>query len=510
MQQIIWLSIGTVVVLLLGTVLGYFARQTVAKRDYKALETTVQKKIDYAKEKSREMIAEAKEKSTEMIENARKEAETKTEDLFKKEKFIFKRESVLEERILDHEKKEKIFNQRVKRLREIKEEVEVMKAKAEEELVKISGLTKEEAKEELYKALEQEYEGDVLERIGKLEREGESRFVARAKEILASVIQKYSSSQVQEITTTNVTLPDDDIKGRIIGKEGRNIKTLEKLTGVEVVVDDTPGTVIISCFDPIRRHIAKTALEKLIFDGRIQPARIEEMVEKAEEEISDQIKKKGEEAVYETGVMGLDPKIVNLLGRLHFRSSYGQNVLTHSLEVAFLSEALAAEIGVNVSLAKKAGLLHDIGKSLDHQVEGSHVDIGIRILQKFGVEEDVIKAMRSHHEEYPYESIEAVIVQTADAISGGRPGARKDSLENYLKRLTELEDISNSFNGVEKSYAIQAGREIRVFVKPENVSDLEAKKMAREIADRIQSELKYPGEIKVTLIREKRVVEYAK
>jgi ribonuclease Y len=510
MEQIILLSTGAVVALLFGSVLGYFARQTIAKRDHKALETTVQKKMDYAKEKSREIIIEAKEKSTQMIDSARKEAEEKTEEIFKKEKFIFKRESVLEERISEYEKKEKIFNQRVKRLKEIKEEIEAMRGKAEEELVKIAGLSKEEAKEELYKALEHEYEGDVLERIGKLEREGEARYVERAKEILASVIQKYSSSQVQEITTTNVTLPDDDIKGRIIGKEGRNIKTLEKLTGVEVVVDDTPGTVIISCFDPIRRHIAKTALEKLIFDGRIQPARIEEMVEKAEQEISDQIKKKGEGAVYEAGVIDLDPKVVNLLGRLHFRSSYGQNVLNHSMEVSFLAEGLASEIGANVSICKKAGLLHDIGKSLDHQIEGSHVDIGIRILQKFGVEEEVIKAMKAHHEEYPYESIEAVIVQTADAISGGRPGARKDSLENYLKRLTELEDISNSFNGVEKSYAIQAGREIRVFVKPEDVSDLDAKKMAREIANRIQSELKYPGEIKVTLIREKRVVEYAK
>ncbi len=496
--------------MVIGAGLGYFARQSIAKRDHRALETKVQKRIDHAKKRSKEIIIEAKEKYSQMIETGRKETEEKNEELFKREKFLLKRENTLDQKVSDYEKKEKVFNQKVKRLREIKEEVDEMRGKAEEELVKISGLTQEESKEELYKALEREYETDVLERISKLEKEGEERYLNRAKEILSSVIQKYSSSQVQDLTTTNVSLPDDEIKGRIIGKEGRNIKTLEKLTGVEVVVDDTPGTVIISSFDPIRRQIAKTALEKLIFDGRIQPARIEEMVERAEEEISEQIKKAGEGAVYETGIIDLDPKVVNLLGRLHFRSSYGQNVLSHSLEVSFLAEGIAAEIGANTSVCKKAGLLHDIGKSLDHQVEGSHVDIGTRILQKFDVEENVITAMKAHHEEYPYESVEAVIVQTADAISGGRPGARKDTLENYLKRLGELEGVANSFTGVEKSYAIQAGREIRIFVRPEEVSDLEAKKMAREVANRIQDELKYPGEIKVTLIREKRMVEYAK
>jgi ribonucrease Y len=509
MEQVILLITGAIC-LIAGAGLGYFARQSIAKRDHMALETKVQKQLDFAKRKSRDIITEAKEKYTQMIETARKETEEKSEELFKREKFLLKRENTLDEKFSDYEKREKIFNQKIKRLKEIKEEIEEMKERAEEELVKASGMSREEAKEELYKAMEKEYEMDILERINKLEKEGEERYLVRAKEILSNVIQKYSSSQVQDLTTTNVSLPDDDIKGRIIGKEGRNIKTLEKLTGVEVVVDDTPGTVIISSFDPIRRHIAKTALEKLIYDGRIQPARIEEMVERAEEEISDQIKKAGESAVYETGIIDLDPKIVSLLGRLHFRSSYGQNVLSHSLEVSFIAEALAAEIGADVSLCKKAGLLHDIGKSLDHQVEGSHVDIGMRILQKFNVEEKIIDAMKAHHEEYPYESIEAVIVQTADAISGGRPGARKDTLENYLKRLGELEDIANSFKGVDKSYAIQAGREIRIFVKPEEIGDLEAKKMAREVANRIQSELKYPGEIKVTLIRERRVVEYAK
>ncbi len=496
--------------LFLGIALGYFARQSIAKRDHKALETKVQKRIDHAKKRSKEIVVEAKEKYAELIETARKETEEKSEELFKREKFLLKRENSLDEKMSDYDKKEKTFNQKVKRLKEIKEEVDKMQEKAEKDLMKIAGMSKEEAQSELYQVLEKEYEGDILERIMKLEKEGSDRYLNRAKEILSSVIQKYASSQVQDLTTSNVSLPDDEIKGRIIGKEGRNIKTLEKLTGVEVIVDDTPETVIISSFDPVRRQIAKIALEKLIFDGRIQPARIEEMVEMAEEEVSDQIKKAGEAAVYEAGIIDLDPKVVNLLGRLHFRSSYGQNVLNHSLEVSFLAGALANEVGANVSVCKKAGLLHDIGKALDHQVEGSHVDIGTRILQKFDTEEDVITAMKSHHEEYPYETIESVLIQTADAISGGRPGARKDTLENYLKRLSELEEVANSFEGIDKSYAIQAGREIRVFVKPEAVNDLEAKKMVREIANKIQEELKYPGEIKVTLIRETRVVDYAK
>jgi ribonucrease Y len=509
MEYLILLVTGTFF-LVVGSVLGYLARQSIARRDHRALETKVQKRIDHAKKRSKEIITEAKEKYAQMIETARRETEEKNEELFKREKFLLKRENTLDQKIADYEKKEKSFNHKIKRLREIKEEVDAMRTRAEEEISRISGMTREDAKEELYSVIEKENEEDILERLNKLEKDGNERYLNRAKEILASVIQKYSSTQVQDLTTTNVSLPDDEIKGRIIGKEGRNIKTLEKLTGVEVVVDDTPGTVIISSFDPIRRQIAKTALEKLIFDGRIQPARIEEMVEKAEEDVSDSIKKAGEGAVYETGIIGLPPKVVSLLGRLHYRSSYGQNVLSHSLEVSFLAEAIAAEIGADTSICKKAGLLHDIGKALDHQVEGSHVDIGIRILEKFEVEEAVITAMKAHHEEYPYESVEAVIVQTADAISGGRPGARKDTLENYLKRLGELEGVANSFSGVERTYAIQAGREIRVFVKPEEVSDLQAKKMARELANRIQEELKYPGEIKVTLIRESRVVDYAK
>jgi ribonuclease Y len=362
----------------------------------------------------------------------------------------------------------------------------------------------------LLKQTEKEQEEILLKQIQKLEQDGKEELEKRARNILVLAMQRYAASQAAEITTSSVELPSDDLKGRIIGKEGRNIKTLEKLTGVEVIVDDTPGAIVISAFDPIRRQIAKIALEKLMADGRIQPARIEDAVDKAKEEITEKIHQAGEAAVYDTGVAGLDPKLIKILGRLSFRTSYGQNVLLHSVEVAHLSAAIASEIGADAVLAKKAGLLHDIGKAITHEVQGSHVEIGKMILQKFNVSEDVIRAMQAHHEEYPYESIESVIIQVADQISGARPGARKDTLEAYLKRLEELEKVANSFEGIEKSYAIQAGREIRIFVQPDKLDDLEARKVARQIADKIQQELDYPGEIKVTVIRETRSIEYAR
>ncbi len=499
-----------VVALMGGAVLGYHARQKVAKRDYEAIETKVKNRMDAAREKSREIIVQAKEKAEKFLDQARKEAEEKGEKLRKKERFLLKRENNIDEKIADFEERERHFEKRIKKLQKVKERVEELREEAEVELKKIANMTEKEAKEEMMEKVEKEMEVDIFQRIRKLEIQGRERYEEKAKEILATVMQKYSASQAQDLTTTNVSLPDDDIKGRIIGKEGRNIKTLEKLTGVEVIVDDTPETVLISSFDPVRRQIAKIALEKLIFDGRIQPARIEEMVEKAEQEISDKIKKAGEQAVYDVGIVELDSKVVNLLGRLYYRSSYGQNVLLHSREVSYLAEGLAAEIGADTFVCKKAGLLHDIGKALDHKVEGSHVDIGIRVLEKFGVSQKVIDAMKSHHEDYEYQSIEAVIVQTADSISGARPGARKDTLENYLKRLKELEKVASGFSGIKKTYAVQAGREVRVFVKPDEISDLEAKKLSRDIANKIEEELNYPGEIKVNVIREKRVIEYAK
>lgn len=344
----------------------------------------------------------------------------------------------------------------------------------------------------------------------KLEINGNETLERKAKDILATSIQRLATSVSSEMLTTSVPIPTDEVKGKIIGKEGRNIKAFERATGVEIIVDDTPGAITISSFDPVRRQVARVALENLIADGRIQPAKIEEMVEKAKNDINKIIKDKGEEAAFECGVLNLDPRIISVLGRLHFRTSYGQNVLQHSVEMAHIAGMIAEELGANVAVAKAGALLHDIGKALDHEVAGSHVEIGRRILQKFGASEEIVKAMQAHHEEYPYETIESIIVQTADAISGGRPGARRDTVENYLKRLGELEAIANGFKGVEKSYALQAGREIRIFVFPQQVSEIEAKDMAREIALKIERDLKYPGEIKVNIIRESRFVEFAR
>ena len=509
MNQLIPFIVG-IISLSVGTIFGYYVRQSIAKRNHQTIEAKIQKRIARAKKEEEEIILRAKEEASKILEEARNKEEVRRAELIKTERLLLKRESNLDQRISNYEEKEKEFLQKVEKVKKIKDTLEELKKEALEKLEKISGLTKEKAKAELLKNIEQEYQKDVLGRIRKLEADGTERLSRRAKEIVATAIQKCALSQAQEITTATVMLPSDKIKGRIIGKEGRNIRTLEKLTGVEILVDEVPEIVTISGFNPIRRQIAKMALEKLIQDGRIQPARIEKTVEEVEKEVASEIKQAGEEAVYDTGVLDLDPKLVQLLGRLRFRTSYGQNVLLHSIEVAHLSSALASEIGANAKVAKKAGLLHDIGKAVDHQVEGSHVDIGIKILEKFGVEKEVIDAMKSHHGDYPAESIEAVLVQVADQISGARPGARKDTLQNYLRRLEDLEKIALSFKGVEKAYAVQAGREIRVFVRPEEVDDLTAHKLAKEIADKIQEELRYPGEIKVNVIREMRVIEYAK
>jgi ribonuclease Y len=509
MNQITLLFVGCVS-LALGAVLGYYARQSIAKKKRGTIEAKLQKKISQAKETAEEIISQAREKAGKILSEAQKETEERRRELFRTERLLYKREHALDEKISAFEKKEKEFAKKLQSLKEMKEKIVELQAKAQKRLEEISGLSKKEAKEELLKNIEKEYERELLERIHKLKEEGEEKYKNLAKEILAGAIQRYALSQAQEITTTTLPLLSEEIKGRIIGKEGRNIKTFEKLTGVEVVVDDTPETVIISGFNPVRRHIAKIALERLIQDGRIQPARIEEQVKRAKEEVESQIKEFGERAVYETGIVDLPPKLVSLLGRLYFRTSYGQNVLLHSIEVAHLAASLAEELGADSTVAKKAGLLHDIGKAVDHQVQGSHVDIGIKILEKFDQPKEVIDAMKAHHEDYEPQSIEAILVKVADQISGARPGARKDTFENYLQRLKELEDIALSFPGVEKAYAIQAGREIRVFVRPEEVGDLEAFKLARDIAGKIQEDLDYPGEIKVNVIRETRVVEYAR
>ncbi len=496
--------------LIAGSVLGYFARQSIAKKQANTIEAKLHKRILQVKKEAEELTRKAQERARRILEKAKKETEQRSKALFENEQLLLKRENALSDKASKLEETEKALSSKIAGVKRIKKEAEDLREKATQKLEKVAEMSKKEAKDALLKNLEDEYKKDLLDKMKRLEAEGLENYEKKAREIIAQAIQKYGLSQTQEITTTNVNLPSDEIKGRVIGKEGRNIKTLEKLTGVEIIIDDTPEAVTISGFDPVRRHIAKEALERLVRDGRIQPARIEETVENVKNEIASEIKKAGEKAIYDTGIINLDPKIIQLLGRLKFRTSYGQNVLLHSIEVSHLAGAIAEEIGADAKVARKAGLLHDIGKAVDHQIEGSHVNIGIKILEKFGLEQEVIDAMKSHHEEYPYETLESIIIQTADQISGARPGARKDSLENYLRRLSELENIAANFPGVEKAYAIQAGREIRVFVKPEEIDDYKAKKVAKEIARQVQEELKYPGEIKVVVIRENRAIEYAR
>lgn len=493
-----------------GLVIGYFLHVLIALQRKSSAELKIKQLLLEAKDKAQTALEEANKKAEVIIEEAKKEEKSALLQVRKMEERILQKEESLEKRRVDNEKESQEIEKKVEFLKKKKEEIEAMEEKKREELEKITSLSEDQAKDELFKALEKKYEKDILERIQKIEATGKEEFERRSKDILVSVIQRLASSTASEVTTTTISIPSDDIKGKIIGKEGRNIRALEQAAGVEIIVDDTPGSVVVSSFDPVRRHIAKIALENLILDGRIQPARIEEMVERAKIETEKIMKQKGDTAAYETGVIDIDPRLLTLLGRLYFRTSYGQNVLQHSIEVAHIAGMLASELGADAQTAKKAALLHDIGKAMDHEIQGTHVDIGKRILQKFKTSEKVIQAMQSHHEEYPFETLEAVIVQAADAISGARPGARRDTLENYLKRLEDLENIANSFEGVEKTYAIQAGREIRVFVTPDKISDLEAKKMARDIADRIEDELRYPGEIKVHVIRENRIVEYAR
>ena len=499
-----------VIALAVGSVLGYFARQSIARKQAGTIEAKLVKMTEEAKREAKETIIQAKDKAIQLLEEAKREQKEREQQIVKMEDRIERREQGLEVKTQDLEKKYVELTEKANKVKEIKEQLTQLEAKKMAELERVAKLNQEEAKAELLAQVEKEHQETLAKKIQRLEEEGKEELNKKARNILALAMQRYGASQAAEITTSSVNLPSDDLKGRIIGKEGRNIKTLEKLTGVEVIVDDTPGAIVISAFDPIRRQIAKIALEKLMADGRIQPARIEDAVEKAKEEIAEKIQQAGNAVVYDTGVTGLDPRLIRILGRLSFRTSYGQNVLLHSMEVAHLSAAIAAEIGADETLAKKAGLLHDIGKAITHEVEGSHVEIGKMILQKFNVSEDVIRTMQAHHEEYPYESVESIIVQVADQVSGARPGARKDTLEAYLKRLEELEKVANSFPGIEKSYAIQAGREIRIFVQPDKIDDLEARKIAKQIADKIQQELDYPGEIKVTVIRETRTVEYAR
>lgn len=509
MEQITFIVI-LLLMLFAGAVFGYYIRQTIAKQRAGTLEAKMKKRVQQVKEETAELTKKSETEASEIIEKAQTEIDQRRREFLKSQQILLDREKLLESKIEAFDRKEADLQNKVEKLKIVKENLDKLRAEAEIKLEKVANLTREDAKKELLSLVETDYQKDILEKVKKMEEFGKDALQARAKEIITLAIQKCAVPHTQEVSTTAITLASEDVKGRIIGKEGRNIKAFEKLTGVELILDETPESVVISCFNPIRRQIAKIALDKLIQDGRIQPAKIEEKVAEATAEISQKIKEAGEKAVYDMSILGINEKLIQLLGRLYYRTSYSQNVLLHSIEVALIAETIADELGADSRVAKRAALFHDIGKAIDQQIQGSHIEIGIKILEKFGESEAVIKAMRSHHGDYPHDTIESVIVTVADSISGSRPGARKDTLENYLQRLKALEDIANKFEGVEKSYAIQAGREIRVFVRSGEVDDLKTQKIAKEIAKNIEEELKYPGEIKVTVIRENRIIEYAR
>lgn len=463
-----------------------------------------------AETKKREALLEAKEEALKAKNEFERETKERRAELQRYEKRVLTKEETLDRKTEALEKKEAKLTQKEAELDKLRQEVEEFHAKQLQELEKISGLTSEQAKEYLLKTVEEEVKAETAVLIKDLENQAKEEADKKAKEYIVNAIQRCAADHVAETTISVVQLPNDEMKGRIIGREGRNIRTLETLTGVDLIIDDTPEAVILSAFDPIRREVARIALEKLIVDGRIHPARIEEMVEKAQKEVDVMIREAGEAAAMEAGVHGLHPELIKLLGKMKFRTSYGQNALKHSVEVSIIAGLLAGEIGVDVRLAKRAGLLHDIGKSVDHELEGTHVQIGVDLCKKYKESPVVINAVAAHHGDEEFQSLIACIVQAADTISAARPGARRETLETYTNRLKQLEDITNGFKGVEKSFAIQAGREIRVMVVPEQISDADMVLLARDLSKKIESELEYPGQIKVNVIRESRVIEYAK
>lgn len=492
-----------------GVVAGYYMRKLWAIRRKDTIEARIESAINETKAKQKHFLLEANEKGLKIIEAAKNEAKQTQQEILHSQKVLEKRQALYDQKMLEVEARDKHVIEKVEKINKIKEEITKLQNDEMQRLQEIASLSKEEAKNLLIQKTEQEIKEDLQHRMKKLSLISSEEIEKKAKGIISLAVQRCASSHTAEITTTTIAIPSDEMKGRIIGKEGRNIRSIEQLTGVEIIVDDTPGIINVSGFSPIRRQVAKIALEKLMLDGRIHPARIEEAVENAKKELAIEIKKAGEEALYETGITGIDPKLVQILGRLKYRTSYGQNILHHSIEVTNLAMLLAQDLGAQMSTVKQGALFHDIGKAVDHEIKGGHTQIGYDILKKFNMPEEVAYICIGHHEDYP-KSLEAVIVKTADAISGARPGARKDTYEKYLQRLEELEKVATSFPGVEKSYAIQAGRELRVFVIPEDIDDLEAHKLARDIAIKIEEQLRYPGEIKVTLIRETRVIEYAR
>lgn len=498
------------VAVIVGAGVGYVLNLLITSKKTASARERAEKLILEAKGKAQDILLEANKKSLEILEDAKKDEQMRNQQLSRIENLLSKKEAEVEQRSKELEKEKSQLAAKLQRQDTLNAELESQRQKQLEQLERLAGVSKDQAKEQLLAAVEIEYRDELYQKMKTQEQQNLEELEAKAREIMTVAVQRYAGSHIADATTTVVSLPNDEVKGKIIGKEGRNIKTIERMTGVDVIIDDTPEALVVSGFDPVRRQIAKLAIEKLIADGRIHPAKIEETVEKAKEELNEKIRQAGEAALFEVGVGAVDLKLTYLLGRLAFRTSYGQNVLVHSTEMAHVAAMIAAELGADVMIAKKGALFHDIGKAVDHEVQGTHVEIGRKILQKFGMDERVIRAMEAHHEEYPYATLESRIVQTADAISGARPGARRDTVEVYIKRLEDLERIASSFEGVEKSYAVQAGRELRIFVTPAQVDDLSAMKLARDVAKKIESEMKYPGEIKVNVIRETRAIEYAR
>jgi ribonuclease Y len=493
-----------------AVIVGYLIRFAVAKRAEVSEEQKNARELEAARAEAKEIIVAAKSEAASLLVEAQREEKERKQEIRKLEERLAKREDELreEKKNLDAEA-QRLKGEEV-RVKTLETDANTLREKAVRTLEELAGVSREDAKQRLFAELEREYRGDLARAIAKLEHDRHEALETKANELLTSVIQRYARDHIGEITTTAVDLPNEDIKGKIIGKEGRNIRAFERLTGVEVIIDETPESLVISSFDPYRRELAKMALEKLLKDGRIQPAKIEEKVEEARAELDERVQKIGEEAAASLGIFDLPKELIPTLGRLHFRTSYGQNVLQHSIEMAHIAGMLAAELGADVEIAKRAALLHDIGKAIDHEVEGTHVELGRKLLKKYGVDDRVVKGMEAHHEEYPYATPESYIVAAADAISAARPGARRDTLEKYVKRLEAIEKVVKEFEGVEQAYAIAAGREVRVFVVPDKIDDFGALELAKKIAGKIQSDVDYPGEIKVTVVREVRAVEYAR